>query len=142
MTVDTHPASGPAVMKIGFPVDRVWGALRSAFDSLAIPVTSTDPATRTMGNSALRIRRRLGDVAVSKYVNCGNTQSANAADSYEIILTIVARVQQTDDAMSQLSTFVDAQGRPITISSEFARCTSTGLLETRLAQLVTAQLNR
>jgi len=142
MMVETHPGSGPAVTKVGFPVERVWGALKSAFDSLAIPVSSVDPATHTMRNAALRIRRRLGDVAVSKYINCGNTQSANAADSYEVILTIAAHVQPTESGMSELATSVDAQGRPITLASEYTRCTSTGLLEKRLAQLVTAQLNR
>jgi hypothetical protein len=142
MMVETHPASGPTVTRIGFPVDRVWGALKTAFDSLAIPVSSVDPATHAMGNAGLRIRRRLGDVAVSKYINCGNTQAANAADSYEVILTLAAQVLPTDDGMSRLATSVGAQGRPITLSSEYTRCTSTGLLETRLAQLVTAQLNR
>jgi hypothetical protein len=89
MTVDTHPTSGPTVMRIGFPVERVWNVLKAAFDSLAIPVSSIDPATHTMENSSLRVRRRLGDVSVSKYINCGNTQSANAADGYEIVLPAV-----------------------------------------------------
>lgn len=143
MTVDTHPTSGPSVTRIGFPVERVWGdVLKTAFDSLGIPVTSVDPATHTMGNSSLRVRRRIGDVSVSKYINCGNTQSANAADGYEIVLAISTRVQPTVDGMSQLATSVEAQGRPITLSSEYTRCTSTGALETRLAQLVTAVLNR
>ena len=142
MTLDTHPTSGPAVARVGFPVERVWEVLKAAFDSLAIPVSSIDPATHTMGNSSLRTRRRLGDVAVSKYINCGNTQSANAADGYEVVLAVVARLQPTIDGMSQLVTSVEAQGRPITLSSEYTRCTSTGLIETRLVQLVTAQLNR
>ena len=142
MTLDTHPISGTAVTRVGFPVERVWDVLKTAFDSLAIPVASSDAATHTMGNASLRVRRRLGDVSVSKYINCGNTQSANAADGYEVILTVVARVQPTVDGMSQLATSVEAQGRPITLSSEYSRCTSTGLIETRLAQLVTARLNR
>jgi hypothetical protein len=142
MTLDTHPASGPAVSRIGFPVERVWGALKTAFDSLAIPVSSTDAATHTMGNAALRARRRIGDVAVSKYINCGNTQSANAADGYEVLMVVMARVQPTIEGLSELATTVEAQGRPITLSSEYTRCASTGLIEKRLAELVTAQLNR
>jgi hypothetical protein len=142
MTVETHPGAGPAIIRVGFPVVRVWEVLKTAFDSLAIPVSSVDPATHTMGSSSLRVRRRLGDVSVSKYINCGNTQTANAADGYEIVLAVTTQVQVANDGLSQLVTSVDAQGRPITLSSEYARCTSTGLIETRLAQLVTAQLNR
>jgi hypothetical protein len=43
-------------------------------------------ATGTMGNSSLRVRRRLGDVAISKYINCGNVQGGPSADAYEIQL--------------------------------------------------------
>jgi len=142
MTVDTHPGAAGAPITVGFAIDRVWGALRTAFDSVAIPVSTFDPATRTLGNASLRVRRRLGDVAMSKYVNCGNTQGGNSADSYEIMLSVVTRAEAAASGTTRLLTSVEAQGRPITLSSEYSRCVSTGGLETRIAQIVTAQLNR
>src|SRR5438270_9156489 len=79
-TIETHPASGPTKIAVGFSADRVWRVLKIAYDSLAIPVSTLDPSARTIGNGSLRIRRRLGDVAVSKYINCGNTQGGSSAD--------------------------------------------------------------
>ena len=141
-TVDTHPTNASAVAIVGFPLDRVWGALKTAYDSLPIPVSTLDPATHTIGNTTMRVRRRLGDVAMSKYINCGNTQGGPSADTYEIVLSVVTRAETSEPGMSRLVTSVDAMGRPLTISAEYARCTSTGGIEKRIGELVTAQLNR
>jgi hypothetical protein len=141
-TVDTHPTTATSTTLVGFSLDRVWVALRVAYDSLAIPVSTVDATSHTIGNASLRIRRKLGNVAMSKYVNCGNTQGGPSADSYELILGVVTRAEPAESGMTRLVTSVEAQGRPLTLSSEYARCTSTGGLETRIAQIVTAQLNR
>jgi hypothetical protein len=143
MTVETHPTSGPLGGKVGFPIDRVWAAVRVAYDSIAVPVSVFDPVTHTMGNATLRIRRRLGSVAMSKYVNCGDTQGGPSADSYELQLSILTVVRPAEESgMTSVLTTVEAQGRPITLASEYARCTSKGVLESRILDLVNAQLNR
>jgi hypothetical protein len=142
MTVDTHPTSASGPIVVGFALDRVWGALRAGFDSVALPVASVDQATHTISTAPLRVRRRLGDVAMSKYINCGNTQGGNSADSYEIVLSVSTRAQAAESGMTSLVTSVEAQGRPITLAGEYTRCTSTGELENRIARVVTAQLNR
>ena len=142
MTVDTHPTSASAPIVVGFALDKAWGALRVAFDSVAIPAAIVDAGTHTISSAPLRVRRRLGDVAMSKYINCGNTQGGNSADSYEIILSVSTHAQASESRTTTLVTSVEAQGRPITLAGEYTHCTSTGGLETRIAQLVTAQLNR
>jgi hypothetical protein len=142
MAVETHPTGTAAGGKVGFAVDRVWGPLRSAYDSLGIPVAIFDAATGTMGNAALRVRRRLGDIAISKYLNCGNVQGGPSADSYEIQLSVVTRTRPAEQGSTEIMTSVEAQGRPITLASEYMRCTSTGVLETRLVEIVNKQLHK
>ena len=39
-------------------------------------------------------------------------------------------------------TLIEAQGRPVTIAAEHIRCTTTGRLETRVLELVNAQMHR
>jgi len=120
----------------------VWVALKTTYDSLAIPISTIDPATHTMGNTTMRVRRRLGNIAMSKYINCGNTQGGPSADTYEIVLSVVTRAEAAEPGMSRLVTSVEAMGRPLTISAEYSRCISTGAIEKRIGELVTAQLNR
>ena len=143
MMVDTHPTSETARIVVDFPMDRVWGAMKSAYDSLGVPVSSMDQASHTIGNSSIRVRRRLGDVAMSKYVNCGNVQGVQSADAYEVVGSVVTRLETAEGpSRTRLTTLVDFQGRPMTIAAEFTRCTTMGQLEKRIAELVTAQLKR
>jgi hypothetical protein len=144
MSVETHPTDGgPIGGNVGVPLDRAWTALRAAYDSLAIPVSTSDPATHTMGNSTLRVRRRLGGVAMSKYLNCGDTQGSPSADSYEVQLSVisVARAAEATGVTSILTT-VEASARPITLAAEYTHCTSKGVLESRIVELVKAQTGR
>jgi hypothetical protein len=142
MSVETHTTSTAVGGKVGFPVDRVWAPLRAAYDSLAIPVTTANVATGTMGSASLRVRRRIGDVAASKYLNCGNVQGGPSADSYEIQLSVMTTVVPAEQGTTNVSTLVEAQGRPMTVASEYMRCTSTGLIESRIVELINAQLHR
>ena len=144
MTVDTHPSSVPAArIAVDFTRERVWTQMRAAYDSLGIPVTTFDPTTQTIGNASFRVRRRLGDVAMSKYVNCGNVQGVQSADAYEVVASIVTHLEQGETPFqTRLLTSFEAQGRPMTISSEFVRCASTGVLETRISQIVIAEIKR
>jgi hypothetical protein len=79
---------------------------------------------------------------MSKYVDCGNTQGGASADTYELVLSVVTHAEAAEQGTSRLVTSVEAMGRPLTISSEYSRCTSTGAIEKRIGELVTAQLNR
>ena len=142
MSIETHTTNTAVGGKVGFAVDRVWGPLRAAYDSLAIPVAVFSATTGTMGNSSLRVRRRLGEVAISKYINCGNVQGGPSADSYEIQLSVITTAVPAEQGTTNLMTLVEAQGRPVTIAGEYMRCTSTGGIETRILELVNAQLHR
>jgi hypothetical protein len=141
MTAEIHPTVNAIGEVVPFTMDRTWGAVRAAYDSLSLTVATFDPATHTIASPTLRLRRRLGETSLSKYINCGNTQGGQSADSYEIQLTIQTVLQAADAGTQVLST-VSADGRPITLAGEYTHCTSTGILERRVAEIVKAQLNR
>src|SRR5262245_6048552 len=63
--MNTPTANGGTV---AFPEDRVWAIMRTVYDSLGISVATFDPALKTIGNNNLRLKRRLGEVALSKYI--------------------------------------------------------------------------
>lgn len=126
-----------------FGVASVWVALRAAYDSLSLPVGSVDEASHTLGTPArVRVVRRLGKIPLSKFLNCGDTQGRPAADSYEVQLTVQTTLQPVNSATTTVLTTVVAEARPITFSGEYARCTSTGALETALTETVKSQLMR
>jgi hypothetical protein len=130
-------ANGGAVP---FAADRVWGVMRAVFDSLAIPVTSVDQASMTIANSNIRLKRQLAGVALSKYVNCGNTQGFPSADTYEVFLSIATKVTASSASQAEVWTTITGQARPITFNGEAVRCTSMTTLEKRILTLVNTLL--
>jgi hypothetical protein len=142
MTSELHPTINQIGATVPFTIDRTWPAVRSAYDSLALPVAAFDPATHTLATTTLRLRRRLGEVPLSRYINCGNTQGGQSADSYEIQLSVQTMLQAADEGTTRVLSTVTAQGRPITLSGEYTRCTSTGNLERAVAAIAAARLSR
>jgi len=142
MTAEIHPTVNAIGGNVPFTMDRTFGALHATYDSLSLPVATLDPATHTIASPTLRLRRRLGETALSKYINCGNTQGGQSADSYEIQLTVQTVLQAVDAGTTRVLSTVSAQGRPITLAGEYTHCASTGNLERRIADLLSAQLNR
>jgi hypothetical protein len=135
-TVHEAAANGGAVP---FALDPTWLALRAVYDSLGIAITTIDSKNHVMGNPNVKLRRRLGNVALSKYINCGNTQGAPSADTYEIILSVLTTLRREGEGTMILTT-VEGQGRPITISGDYTRCSSTSALEARIVDMVNAAL--
>jgi hypothetical protein len=130
------------VMKLTYSADAVWRVLPAVFDSLKIPLNSVDPATKEIGNTALKTRVRLGKVYLSRYLDCGSTQIGPNADNYDVVLTVLSRVVADGAAASTLTTTVLAQARPATYSQTYNPCSSKGLFERRIAELVTAALTK
>jgi hypothetical protein len=114
--------------------------LPAVYESLGIPVTDRDPAARTIGNTSYKVRRRLGDVPLSRYLDCGSTQGAPSADSYEILLSVNTRLQSATADSTTVSITVNAMGRPVFVSAEYVRCGSVGGLEKRFFDTMNAKL--
>ncbi|AHG89286.1 hypothetical protein J421_1749 [Gemmatirosa kalamazoonensis] len=128
-----------SVTSLAYPIDQAWAALRTVYDSLAIPVTTQDPATHTIANDGFKIRNRLGKTALSRYVECGNTQMGPSADSYEVYLSVTTHLKPADAGNTSVESTVEATARPVQFAQAPSRCTSKGELETRIAtQLRTA----
>ncbi len=132
--------STESVTELPFSADAVFRVLPSVFDSLAVPINSMDPATKEIGNTAMKVRSRLGKTYLSRYLDCGNTQIGPNADNYDVVLTVMARVVAASAATSTLTVSVEAQARPATYNQAYSRCSSKGGIEGRLAELTKARL--
>src|SRR5262249_36566277 len=82
----------PNVQTLPFTIDQVWRALPTVFDSLGVPVQALDNAKHTIGNPSFAIRRRLKNVPLSRYIDCGASQMGPSADDYDVRLTVLTEV--------------------------------------------------
>jgi hypothetical protein len=123
--------------------EQVWRSLPAVFDSLGIPVANLDAPKRTMGNSAFKIRGRLKNVPLSRYIDCGtSTQIGPNADSYDVNLSLLAEVRPAEGGASSLVTIFDAVAKPANFAQGYSQCASKGTLESRFVELVNAQIKR
>lgn len=134
----------PSSAIIAISQDKVWSALPAVFDSLGVQVTLTDPKQRIIGTEGLKVRVRLGGVALSRYFDCGTTQIGANADSYEILLTLLAQLKPAPANTTTIEVTVRARARPVAFRQAYSDCQTktTGRLDERLVELLRRQLTR
>ncbi len=134
------PGSGPHRNTLDAAADLVWRVLPMAFDSVSVPVSRLDQGNKIIANDGLKIRQRLGKVSLSRYIDCGQTQIGQNADSYEVYLILAVQVRESGPQSTTLTTTFEANARPIAFSQGYSRCTSNGALEAKLLGAVRALL--
>jgi hypothetical protein len=142
LSVGMSAATDAKTTTVPFAPDQVWRVLPGVFDSFAIPLSSVDDKSKVLGNTGFNIRRRLGSIPLPRLIDCGTTQGGPSAETYDIRLSVLTQVRAADGGASSIVTTVEAMGRPVAFSGEYVRCSSTGALETRIADAVTAQLKK
>jgi hypothetical protein len=140
--LSTVTSDASNAVTVDLPTDQVWRVLPAVYESLGIPVGQLDASTRVIGNPSLKVRRRLGDVPLTRYYNCRSTQGGANAETYELHLSVLTRVAQSAAEMTTVSTAVQATGRPVSFAGDPVRCTSTGALEARIVEALKAQAQR
>jgi hypothetical protein len=136
------PTVAASVTTIHAPLDQVWRVLPAVYDSLAIPLTTLDAANHVIGNAGIKLRGRLGNIPLTRYLDCGDTQGTPSAETYEIHLSVFTQVQPGTSGTTTVATTVQARGRPVAFSGEYVRCPSNGALELRLVNTLNAHLPR
>lgn len=132
----------PSIRK--FTVDAApraaWGVLGHTYDQLGIPIEYADPAANGIGNPGYSARRIGGD-RMAAFLDCGSDFSGPLANQHEITLTVVTTLAPAGPESTEVTTLVDAWGKPRAVSGNPIHCVSKGVLERRIAESVAEALN-
>ena len=139
MELSSTPNVG--VVTLAAPIDRVWTELVAVYAALGIETSTVDRTNRIIGNSSLKVRRRLGTVNLTKYIDCGSTQGTPSAETYEVLITLHSQLQAATPNNTTVTTTFQSMGRPVSVSSEYRTCTSTGALEKSIGDLLRTRLS-
>ena len=123
---------------LDYPVQRVWEALRAAYDDLDFPVTTQLPAEGYLEAEAFRFRG-LDDERPSRALDCGESMTGPLADQAFLTLTVMARLEAAGGG-TRLVTEVQASARARDRASGNVFCRSKGRIEAALADRVLARL--
>lgn len=140
--VMVDPTTAAVETELGAPAQDVWEAAKAAYEELGIEVAYAQPISH-VGNRQFRVRRRLADARLSRYLRCGvDVAGRPMADNYTVTLNVVTEVVPITDLQSRMFTTLSATARrPGGTSTEPVMCTSKGLLEEKIADLVAMRLH-
>jgi hypothetical protein len=134
--MSTVNARAASVMTIPSSLDDVWKVLPAVYESLGIPITRVDATSHIIGNEGLKVRRRLGDAPLTRYLDCGSGQGGPNADTYEVHLAVLTEAREAAPGSTHVSTTIQATARPLTFSADPVRCASNGALETLIVKRI------
>lgn len=122
---------------IAAPVDSAWKAVLGVYQELGIEPSIYITDARTIGNQSLKIRRVLGGVSLSRYLNCGaGTGVGPNADYYNVAMSVMTTLTANTSGATNVVTRVDATAKPLSVGSNPVVCTSTGALERRIVKML------
>lgn len=124
------------VAQLPAPLPLVWSSLRTAYDSLGIPLTKIDETNHVLGNEGMKVRRRLGKAALTRLLDCGSAQAGPNAETYEVHISVLTLLTPSGPDQTRSTTKVEASARPVSFAGDFVRCTSTGQLERSLESML------
>ncbi len=121
---------------LDMPIETAYRRLLATYDVLGLEANTVSERDRLVGTRNLILRRRLGNRRLSALLNCGSSMTGPNADQYEVTMNIVTQLRASGTAATQLSTRIDATARPMGVASSPVYCSSTGRLETEIAESV------
>lgn len=124
----------------GASVDKVFAALEAVFADTQIPLTMRDPAKGNIGNEGYKFRRKLADMPSRKLFDCGGTSGMPNSETYTITMSVIANVADAGNGSTKLTTIVQASAENPNYPGSGVACSSTGVLEDRLASGVRNRL--
>lgn len=122
--------------KLIVPVERAWAAIPAVFGELGIDPNIVDSKQHVFGNAGATYRNSLGRQRMSHYFSCGSQAGMDNADTYDIFARILSQIVPGDGGLSTLRTQVEATAHATGNSGQAIRCSSTGALEARIANML------
>jgi hypothetical protein len=123
-------------------VDKAWAAVPTVYGELGIQPGVIDSRQHVYGTAGAKYRRELGHQRMSKYFDCGSEAGIANADTYDIIVRVLTQIVPKEGGLSKLRTQAEASAHANAVSGGPVRCSSTGALEQRIAQMVSEQAVR
>jgi len=120
---------------LAVPADAAWSAFPTVFAELGIDPNVIDSKQLLFGNAGATYRHRLANQRLSHFFDCGNTIGVSTADTYDVWIRVIAQVLPIEGrGLSIVRTEVEANAKATDRPGGSVRCSSNGVLESRIAK--------
>lgn len=110
--------------------------LLAAYEELGIPLTTVNVDALLAGVVGERVGNRLAGGRLSRFLDCGRTNTGRIADQYQVYVTAVTQLMDLEDG--SVGVYSHVRGTAVQggyVGSEI-RCVSTGRLEREIAAAI------
>lgn len=131
------------LMLIGDPVAipasaaLTFQAATAVLQELKVPLAVNEPQSGVLGSGGFPLRRVLGSVLLSKYLNCGSGINGDYAEVRRVTMALFVWVETVGAAESRVKVGMLAGAEDMAgVTRNAVLCGSTGALETMIAEEV------
>ncbi len=118
------------------PASEIWSTLPMIYEGLSLEAGVVDSENHIYGSRGARLDSRIGGERVSQFLDCGKTPTGTpAADVYAVHITAMTGLEEVSGG-TMVRTQVVGQAQPRSTSGSTVRCSSTGDLETLIAEML------
>ena len=136
-TLNTMPTTSEANSAVvNASVGRAWSALADVYAELGLTPTQFRSGDHLLTVENARIKRQLGNVTLTRYLECGMGQSGANATNYEVTMNLRSQLRAVDSTHTEVRTLLDATARPVAVSGTQVTCQTTNALEQHIAKSV------
>jgi hypothetical protein len=117
--------------------DSAYALLELVYKHLEIPIGRFDAATRSVTNDALKVRRKVGGIAMQTVIDCGEKLGVANAETWDIQMNLMSYVVDDGRGGAKVSTRIQALGHdPAVAGRDYSPCSTKGALEARIGNTV------
>lgn len=119
------------------PIKRsvLWGVLPGVYEQLGIPVATSNPQTFQVGNIGYEVQRVDGK-RMNSYLNCGTSRGGPIANSHQVTLTVVTKLEEVSEQLTKMTTLVSGTAVHRSTAGYPVSCKSREKLEELIADRV------
>ena len=116
---------------VSVPLDTAYLALKKAYLSLGVDITTQDASSHVVGNGRVSVRQKMLGRNLSAFFNCGLDAATGwpRADHYQVIFSVVSTLSNANAGRTRVVTLVTGQASDLATSASAVYCSSTGLME-------------
>jgi hypothetical protein len=120
---------------------KTFAAVEQTLSDLGIETTTMDPTSGRIGNTNFIRSRQLAKTALSRFLDCGSTQTGPRADSYRLYLSLLVTLRPGANNTTDMETAFRGSAQTVEGASlDKIECGSTGVLEERIRKTVLLKL--
>jgi hypothetical protein len=134
-TVEVRNEASVSESSVSGSLRTVWNVMPNVFERLQIEMNYIDSGAGVIGNGNFR-PRRLGGRSLSTYLECGSGLTGPYADAYAVRMSLLVQLSPAPEGRTLVRTSIDAYAEDRAVNSRPIHCTSKGVLERQIWDMI------